>query len=194
MLEKQAQDRNNERNKREKRAQDFMNKMADSVLQKMANRQKYEDDMLARYNNERELRMRQIEEKRAERIRQEQEKMRSFLSSQMEEKRKRENDDKSNIDIQAKMWETDNKNWEEEETRLKNRIRQINQDNQQYLLKQMAEKGRQDKGNKGIMHTQDFLMNKPLLREINEKLKSPDLAESVKSGAKSTGVPAQAQL
>ena len=89
---------------REKRAQDFMNKMADNVLQKMADRQKFEEDMLAKYNNEREMRQRQIEEKRAERTRQEQEKMRAFLNQQMEEKRKRENDEKSNIDMQAKMW------------------------------------------------------------------------------------------
>ena len=44
-----------------------MNKMADSVLQKMADRQKFEDDMLAKYNNEREMKQRQLEEKRAER-------------------------------------------------------------------------------------------------------------------------------
>ena len=53
----------------------------------------------------------------------------------MEEKKKRENDEKSNIDIQAKMWETDKKNWEEEERRLKSRINNINRDNQEYLLK-----------------------------------------------------------
>ena len=92
---------------REKRAQDFMNKMADNVLQKMANRQKFEEDMLAKYNNERELRQRQLEEKRAERLRQEQEKMRIFLAQQMEEKNRREKDEKYNIDIQAKMWQTD---------------------------------------------------------------------------------------
>ena len=33
-----------------------MNKMADNVLQKMADRTKFEEDMLAKYNNEREMR------------------------------------------------------------------------------------------------------------------------------------------
>jgi hypothetical protein len=47
----------------------------------------------------------------------------------MAEKQRRENDEKSNIDMQAKMWETDKHNWEEEERRLKNRINKINRDN-----------------------------------------------------------------
>jgi len=70
-----------------------------------------------------------LEEKRAERLRQEQEKMRYFLAQQMEEKQRRENDEKSNIDMQARMWATDKENYEEEEKRLKNRICKINRDN-----------------------------------------------------------------
>lgn len=122
MLDQQEQDRQLEMRSREKRAQDFMNKMADNVLQKMADRQRFEEDMLAKYNNEREMRQRQLEEKRAERMRQEQEKMRLFLAQQMEDKRKRENDEKSNIDMQARMWQTDKDNYEEEDKRLKKRI------------------------------------------------------------------------
>ena len=84
----------------------------------------------------------------------------------MDEKRKRENDEKYNIDIQAHMWQTDKQNWEEEDKRLKQRIKQINHDNQSYLHSQMAEKGAKEKYDKGTMSAQDFLMNKPLLREI----------------------------
>lgn len=96
----------------------------------------------------------------------------------MEEKRKRENDEKSNIDVQARMWATDKENWEEEERRLKSRINGINRDNQHYLMKQMAEKEAQEKVNRGTMHTQDFLMNKNLLREINTKLKTSQYTPS----------------
>jgi|TARA_B110000285_G_scaffold233463_1_gene307336 hypothetical protein len=35
-----------------------MNKMADNVLQKMEKKQQFEDDMLNRYENEREMRQR----------------------------------------------------------------------------------------------------------------------------------------
>ena len=65
MLQKQEDDRNAEMAKREARAQEFMNKMAGNVLEKMEKKQKEEDDMLLRYENERELRQRQLEERRA---------------------------------------------------------------------------------------------------------------------------------
>lgn len=67
--------------KREQRAQEFMNKMADGVLAKMSQKQKHEEEMLMKYENERELRLRQLEEKRAARIKEEQRKMREFLAN-----------------------------------------------------------------------------------------------------------------
>ena len=51
--------------KRETRAQEFMNKMAGNVLEKMEKKQKEEDNMLMRYENEKESRQRQLEERRA---------------------------------------------------------------------------------------------------------------------------------
>ena len=80
MLDKQEQDRKNEMKSREARAQEFMNKMADNVLNKMNQRQKWEEEMLTRYENEREMYQRQMEEKRLNRVKNEQEKMREFLA------------------------------------------------------------------------------------------------------------------
>lgn len=97
MLEKQENDRNAEMGQREQRAQDFMNKMADNVLQKMELKQRQEDDMLKRYEAERESRQRQLEERRAKKAKQEQEKMRQFLAQQVREKEVREKSDKDNI-------------------------------------------------------------------------------------------------
>jgi hypothetical protein len=48
-----------------------MNKMADNVLQKMEEKQKLEDQMLLRYENEREMRQRQLEERRMQRKKEE---------------------------------------------------------------------------------------------------------------------------
>lgn len=45
--------------------------MADNVLAKMSQKQKDEDDMLVRYENEREAKMRQLEERRAQRLKDE---------------------------------------------------------------------------------------------------------------------------
>mgnify|MGYP001294768408 CR=1 FL=1 len=54
--------------------------MADNVLNKMNQRQKWEEEMLARYENEREMYQRQMEEKRLNRVKTDQEKMREFLA------------------------------------------------------------------------------------------------------------------
>lgn len=61
--------------------------------------------------------------------------MRQFLAEQMAEKKRREDEDRSNIDAQANMWNLDKQNWEVEESRLKARIDKINKENQDFLLK-----------------------------------------------------------
>lgn len=90
--------------------------------------------MLARYENEKEFRERQLEELRARKRQDDQENMRNFLKSQMNAKKDRENDERKNIDEQASMWRTDKENYEEEERRVKERINKINRDNQQFLF------------------------------------------------------------
>ena len=140
MQDKMESDRVREMKSRETRAQEFMNKMADNVLRKMEARQNFEDNMISRYEQEKEVRQRQLEEGRQQKMKNDQARMRVFLAQQVEEKKKRENDEKSNIDQQAQIWNLDKQNWDAEENRLKSRISQINNDNQNYLLKQMAEK------------------------------------------------------
>jgi hypothetical protein len=65
------------------------------------------------------------------------------------------------------MWHIDKENYELEEKRLKERINKINQDNAQFLLKQMAEKNRKNQK----MNKAEFAINKPLLREANDRFK-----------------------
>jgi len=64
-----------------------MNKMADSVINKMNQKQQWEDEMIARYEKEREQYQRNMEQKRIERVKSDQDKMRNFLNQQMQEKR-----------------------------------------------------------------------------------------------------------
>lgn len=64
MLEKQENDRLNEVHAREKRAQDFMNKMADTVIKGMDERQHQEDDKIRRYEMEKEMRERMDDERK----------------------------------------------------------------------------------------------------------------------------------
>ena len=64
MLDKQEQDRANEFKARENRAQDFMNKMADTVIRKMDDKARDEEDKIKRYEMEKELRERMDDERK----------------------------------------------------------------------------------------------------------------------------------
>lgn len=90
MLEKQEQDRTNEFKAREQRAQDFMNRMADTVIKNMDDKQRDEDDKIKRYEMEKELRERMTDERRFQNTKNEQARMRDFLNKQMEEKKYKE--------------------------------------------------------------------------------------------------------
>lgn len=72
MLEKQEEDRLNEIQNREKRAQEFMNKMADTVIKKMDERQKDEDEKIKKYEIEREMRERMEDQRRFDRLKNDQ--------------------------------------------------------------------------------------------------------------------------
>jgi len=85
----------------------------------------------------------------------------------MEEKKLRENMEKELNNEQASMWKKDLTNYEEEERRMNDKIKRINGENANFLKKQMDNKN--SKGAK--MNKQEFLLNKPLLKEINEKKK-----------------------
>jgi hypothetical protein len=67
------------------------------------------------------------------------------------------------------MWNIDKQNYEEEEKRLRDRINNINKDNADYLMRQMAEKTSTQTKKK--MNRAEFAINKPILREANMKLK-----------------------
>ncbi len=71
-----------------------MNRMADTVIHKMDEKQRDEDDKIRRYEMEREMRERMDDERRLMRTKQEQAHMRQFLDKQMNEKKRRENDEK----------------------------------------------------------------------------------------------------
>lgn len=95
--------------------------------------------------------------------------MRDFLAKQMEEKQHRERMEKALNDEQATMWKADYSNYSEEERRLMEKINKINKDNAEFLKKQMEDKHSKQKAK---MNKQEFLLNKPLLKEINEKKRS----------------------
>ena len=169
VIEKQEQDRIKEFQARERRAQEFMNRMAGTVIKNQAEKQRDEDNNMQRYAMEREMRMRMEEQKKAEREAIEKAEMRALLAKQMEEKERREQRMKGNIDEQAVIWARDKENYEFEEKRLAEKIKKINEENAAFLHKQMREKEAKNAQRK--MSKQEFQLNKPLLREIQQKRK-----------------------
>lgn len=81
MMLKQEQDRINEVKAREERAQAFMNRMADGVLADLDAIQRKEDDMIARYEREKEIRARRTEDEKERKKKMEQQEMRKTLKS-----------------------------------------------------------------------------------------------------------------
>ena len=70
------------------------------------------------------------------------------------------------------MWKQNVKIKEEEEHRLNEKIKKINKDNEGFLKNQVDNKVR--KGTK--MNKAEFLLNKPILREINQKKKDGSIS------------------
>ena len=80
ILEKQEQDRQREFLARERRAQEFMNRMGGTVIKNQTEKQREEDQMLLRYEMDREMRLRAEEQRKADRAKAEQEEMRKLLA------------------------------------------------------------------------------------------------------------------
>lgn len=110
-----------------------MNRMADTVIKNMDERQRDEDDKIKRYEMEKEMRERMEDEKKYNRTKTEQQRMRDFLAKQMDEKKHRENLEKELNDEQAVMWKQDHRNYNEEERRLNDKVNKINKENADFL-------------------------------------------------------------
>jgi hypothetical protein len=81
-----------------------MNRMADTVIKSMDDKQREEEDKIRRYEMEKEMRERLDDERRMKKLKDEQRRMREFLGKQMDEKKHRENMEKALNDEQAVMW------------------------------------------------------------------------------------------
>lgn len=98
VIAKQEDDRNREFLAREKRAQEFMNRMAGTVIKSQNQKQAEEDLNLQKYQMEKDLRERAQEMRRLEAEKKEKDQMRMLLNKQMEEKQTRERNTKNHHD------------------------------------------------------------------------------------------------
>ena len=179
MLEQQEKDRAKEIAERERRAQEFMGRMADTVLKDKDQKDREEEQKIRQYEMEKEMEDKRQDEKAMKKRQEEKKRMREFLAKQVEDKKRKEKIEKELNDEQANMWEIDRKNQEAEEERINNKIKSINKENAEFLQKQMEEK---EEARKGKMNMNEFLLNKQLLKGINDQKKEGSKPASVKSG------------
>lgn len=175
MLEQQEKDRAKEIADREKRAQEFMGRMADTVIKNMDAKQREEEEKIRQYEMEKEMADRRHDSRAQRKRDEEKRKMREFLAKQVEEKKKKENIEKELNDEQAQMWRRDRENYEQEEHRINNKIKNINKENAEFLQRQMDEK---EEARKGKMNMNEYLLNRQLLKDINEVRKDGSATES----------------
>lgn len=168
MLEQQELDRINEIQRRENRAQEFMGRMADTVLKEMDNKQRDEEDKIKRFEMEKEQQDRFNERLEYKRMKDDQQKLRDDLARQVNEKKRRETMEKEFNDEQAKMWALDRRNYEQQENALNGKIQDKNRENRAFLESQMAER---TAAKQSRMNYNEHLLNKALLRDINVQRK-----------------------
>ena len=169
MLDRQEQDRKNEINAREKRAQDFMNRMADGVLKEMDKNQQKEDEMIEKYMKVYDLKERKKEEDKEKKRQAIQEDINRTLANQQHDKAQREQELKSFMNEQGAMWEKEREIWSVEDARIQQKIKTINKENASFL--KMQEEEKRAKGSKKMVDTEKQL-NKNLMKEIKQKKKS----------------------
>lgn len=129
MLKQQEDDRQAEFERREKRAQEFMGRMADTVLKEMDARQRDEDEKVRQYEMEREMQERLNDQLQFQRHKDEQKRMRDTLARQVAEKKRRERMEKDFNDEQARMWKMDRELFEKQEAELNDKIKSVNMEN-----------------------------------------------------------------
>jgi len=140
VLDRQEQDRILEFQAREKRAQDYMGKMTDTVIKDMDQRAQTEEDRIKNYEAEKERRDRINDDNRQRKLKMNQHEMRLYLDEQIEERRQKGDREKMINTEQAEMWRQDVKNFTEGEKKLNEKLKVINKDNAEFLKKQMDEK------------------------------------------------------
>ena len=166
MLDKQEEDRLNEIKAREQRQQQLMARMADTVLKEQHQRAREEDMLMLKQIEEREAIDRAEDERRRQRLREEQERTKEFLMRQMQERNERRDAEKRSLAEQADMWKQDSDEFFRIEEEKKRRQKEYNLAQAEALKQQIQEKA--TKKRKVRMDPTELALNKQLLKEIRK--------------------------
>jgi len=166
VLDKQEKDRENYFKNKERKANEFSKKMAETVIKDMEDRFKGEEEAIRKYQHERNIRENVDEENKKMAIHHGKKEIKKFLDMQVEEKRKINDFDRSLNTEQARIWKTDVAKFAVQEQEINGKIRAMNLCNQDFLLKQIQDR----KGQKSQkMNDKEYQLNRNLLEQINTK-------------------------
>jgi hypothetical protein len=166
VLDKQEKDRENYFKNKERKANEFSKKMADTVIKDMEDRFKREEADIRKYQGEKDVREREVEEKKKKAIFEGKKDIKKFLDMQIEEKRKVNDFERSLNSEQAKIWKTDVDRFYYQEQEINGKIKAMNVCNQDFLMRQMNEK----KGKKfEKMSDSEYQLNKNILEQVVNK-------------------------
>ena len=79
--------------------------------------------MIAKYEALRERKLRRAQENKEKKMKQIMDEVKSTLDSQVQEKKKREQDIRMDLNQQATMWKKERDLWEEEDKRIQEKIK-----------------------------------------------------------------------
>jgi len=163
VLDKQEKDRENYFKNKEKKANEFSKKIAETVIKDMDEKQRREEENIRKFQIDKEIKEKEDDERKRRAMLDNKKDIKKFLDMQVEEKRKINNFEKSLNSEQARIWKQDVENFTCQEQDTNSKVRSMNVSNQEFLLRQMQEK----KGKKHAkMNEHEYLLNRNLLEQI----------------------------
>ena len=164
-LEAQQMKEANDSKKRKQKQQDFVDKMATDVFDKIQDNYREEELKTKKYSDEYNTKQRLEEERRIKKQRERENDMKHTLARQVKDKRSKEEIDKEIIEEQAALWKMDREQFAKVEEELNRKMKDLSYKNAQLLEQQIDQ---HKNGNKG-MDEIEYMINKGYLKGIRTK-------------------------
>lgn len=144
-----------------------MASFADSVIKDQKDQIKSEDEKMMRHIENQLAREKADEDRRKQEQEVQKVKMRQYLAKQVDEKKQKEIAEKEIDYKQAKVWNEDTNNFNENEKKKSEYMKSIHRQNEDVLKAQMGDKDA--KKNRKKMNTLELLYNKALMKAAAEE-------------------------
>jgi len=166
MLDKQEEDRENYFKMRAKRQNEFMSQMAENVIKVQDEYLQKELDTINKYQQAKDQKDLDEENRRKLQIKMNKKDMKAFLETQMIDKKKILEFEKTLDEKQLKIWREDLQSYLDREKDLFSKTKMMKKDYNHYLKDQMVEQNLQKKSER--MNDNEYLFNKELLENFKK--------------------------